>query len=140
MRAHPVLLSLIVLLAAGMSGQAAHYLVQAGVLPGIIEPLWDTSGWLPAHGVIGGFLHVLVGYDDRPSLTQVLFFSGTLAAGTAPWDAGAAADPVVPVVAAGRGAPAATHPASAHAAPGRRSSPPLGEQRLCLRLRGDILA
>jgi high-affinity iron transporter len=70
---------MIVLLAAGMACQAANYLVQAGVLPGIVEPLWDTSGWLPSHGVIGGLLHVLVGYDDRPSLMQVLFLAGTLA-------------------------------------------------------------
>lgn len=70
---------MIVLLAAGMAGQAANSLVQAGVLPGIVEPLWDTSAWLPAHGALGSVLHVLVGYDDRPNLTQVLFFAGALA-------------------------------------------------------------
>jgi high-affinity iron transporter len=69
---------MIVLLAAGMAGQAASYLVQAGVLPAIVEPVWDSSAWLPAQGVAGQFLHVLVGYDDRPSLTQLLFFSATL--------------------------------------------------------------
>ena len=71
---------MIVLLAAGMAGQAGAYLVQAGVLPGIVEPLWDSSRWLPEQGVLGELLHVLVGYDDRPSLTQVVFFGVTLAA------------------------------------------------------------
>jgi high-affinity iron transporter len=70
---------LIVLLAAGMAGQAAALLVQAGLLPGLVVPLWDSSAWLPAHGVIGQLLHVLVGYDDRPSLAQLIAFSATLA-------------------------------------------------------------
>jgi high-affinity iron transporter len=70
---------LIVLLAAGMAGQAAAFLVQAGLLPGLVDPLWDSSSWLPEHGVIGQLLQVLVGYDDRPSAMQVLAFGATLA-------------------------------------------------------------
>jgi FTR1 family protein len=66
---------MIVLLAAGMAGQAGSYLVQAGVLPGLVEPLWNSSSWLPEHGVVGELLHVLVGYADRPSLMQVVFFA-----------------------------------------------------------------
>lgn len=71
---------MIILLAAGMAGQSAAYLVQAGLLPGIVDPLWNSSSWLPEHGVIGQLLHVLVGYDDRPSATQLLAFAATLAA------------------------------------------------------------
>jgi len=71
---------MIVLLAAGMAGQAGAYLVQAGLLPGLVEPLWDSSLWLPQDSIIGEVLHVLVGYADRPSLMQVIFFTTTLAA------------------------------------------------------------
>lgn len=70
---------MIVLLAAGMAGQAGNYLVQAGLLPALVEPLWDSSAWLPQDSLIGEVLHVLVGYADRPSLMQVLFFATTLA-------------------------------------------------------------
>ena len=70
---------MIVLLAAGMAGQAGAYLVQAGILPGIVEPLWNSSGWLPQDGVPGQVLHVLVGYADRPSLMQVAFFVAAFA-------------------------------------------------------------
>jgi high-affinity iron transporter len=70
---------LIILLAAGMAGQATALLVQAGLLPGLVDPMWDSSAWLPAHGVVGQLLHVLVGYDDRPSLAQLIAFSATLA-------------------------------------------------------------
>jgi len=65
---------MLLLLASGMAGQAAHYLVQAGALPGIVEPLWDTSGILSEGGVLGSVLHVLVGYDDQPSAMQLIFF------------------------------------------------------------------
>lgn len=70
---------MIILLAAGMAGQSAALLVQAGVLPGFVDPLWDSSSWLPEHSAIGQLLHVLVGYDDRPSATQLLAFAATLA-------------------------------------------------------------
>lgn len=65
---------LLLLLAAGMAAQAAGFLVQAGTLPALADPLWDTSGWLPEHSVPGQVLHALMGYDDRPSGMQVAFF------------------------------------------------------------------
>jgi len=71
--------ALLVVLAAGMASQAARYLVQAGWLPGIVEPIWDLSAVLPTQGVIGQLLHALAGYDARPSAMQVLVFAGTLA-------------------------------------------------------------
>ena len=66
---------ILLLLAAGMAGQAAGYLVQAGVLPGLIEPLWDTSGLLSEGGLVGSVLHVLIGYDDQPSAMQVIVYA-----------------------------------------------------------------
>ncbi|MFO1406671.1 MAG: FTR1 family protein [Steroidobacteraceae bacterium] len=71
---------LLVLLAAGMAGQSAAMLVQAGTLPAIAAPLWDTSGWLPEGGVAGQLLHALAGYDDRPSATQALAWVATVVA------------------------------------------------------------
>jgi high-affinity iron transporter len=68
---------LIVLLAAGMASQAAGYLVQAGVLPGLVEPAWDASGWLPESSPVGQLLHVLAGYDEQPSAMQLIAFMAT---------------------------------------------------------------
>jgi len=70
---------LLLCMAAGMASQAAGYLVQAGLLPALVEPLWDSSGWLPQHGLLGQLLHTLVGYDDRPSAMQAVFFTAALA-------------------------------------------------------------
>ena len=70
---------MILCLAAGMAAQAAAYLVQSGMLPALIEPLWDSSAFLPQDGLAGQILHALVGYDDRPSAMQVIFFATTFA-------------------------------------------------------------
>ena len=68
---------MILLLAAGMASQAAGYLVQAGTIPGLIEPLWNSSSWLPEGSPVGAVLHALVGYDDQPSAMQLIFFTVT---------------------------------------------------------------
>ncbi|MBL8472318.1 MAG: FTR1 family protein [Rhodocyclaceae bacterium] len=66
---------LILLLAAGMAGQSARFLIQADLLSGMVTPLWDTSHILPVNSPVGSFLHVLIGYDARPSATQVIFYA-----------------------------------------------------------------
>jgi FTR1 family protein len=65
---------LLLLLAAGMAAQAAGFLVQAGTLPALADPVWDSSSWLPEHGLFGQVLHALVGYSERPSGMQLAFF------------------------------------------------------------------
>lgn len=69
---------LILLLAAGMASQAAGLLVQAGRLPALADPAWDASQWLPQSSLAGQILHALIGYQERPSAMQILFFVITL--------------------------------------------------------------
>jgi high-affinity iron transporter len=70
---------LVLLLAAGMASTAAHFLIQADLLPGLASPLWDTSVALPDNGLTGMLLHSLVGYDARPDGMQVIFYIAVLA-------------------------------------------------------------
>jgi high-affinity iron transporter len=65
---------LILLLAAGMASQAAHFLIQADLLPSLASPLWDTSAVLPENSLIGMLLHTLIGYDSRPAGMQLVFY------------------------------------------------------------------
>ncbi len=65
---------LVLLLAAGMASQAAHFLIQADLLPSLASPLWDSSVILPESSVPGMLLHSLVGYDSRPAGMQLVFF------------------------------------------------------------------
>jgi high-affinity iron transporter len=70
---------LLMLLAAGMAGQAAKFLIQADYLPAL-GYLWDTS-WLISNDSVGGrVLGTLVGYDAEPSGMQVLFYLTVVAA------------------------------------------------------------
>jgi len=70
---------IVLLLAAGLASSAAGFLVQAGLLPPLIDQVWDTSGILNAGSLVGRMLHVLVGYNDRPTGIELLFYVVTLA-------------------------------------------------------------
>lgn len=71
---------LVLLLAAGMASQAAHFLIQADLLPSLANPLWDTSAALPENGLPGRVLHSLIGYDARPAGMQIVFYMTALIA------------------------------------------------------------
>ena len=71
--------ALLVLLAAGLAGQMARFLIQADLIPSLATPLWDTTAQLPTKSLLGSILHVLVGYESAPSGMQILFYAGTLA-------------------------------------------------------------
>lgn len=69
---------LILLLAAGMAADAANFLTQAGVLPAIRNEVWNTSWLLTEQSIPGRVLHVLIGYTQRPSALQLIFYVVTL--------------------------------------------------------------
>ncbi len=71
---------LVLLLAAGMASQAAHFLIQADLIPTLASPLWDTSTVLPENSVVGTLLHSLIGYDARPAGMQIVFYLSALIA------------------------------------------------------------
>lgn len=68
----------VLLLAAGLAASAAGFLTQAGLLPPISEQVWDSSGWLSVESLPGRILNVLVGYRDRPTGIELLFYVATL--------------------------------------------------------------
>jgi high-affinity iron transporter len=86
--------ALVLFVAAGMASQAARYLVQADVLPGLADPAWDTSQLMAPDSVPGALLHTLLGYDARPAGMQIVFYVATLAIiGAAMYRAGPRAAP-----------------------------------------------
>ncbi len=68
---------LILFLAAGLAGQMARFLIQGDVIRPLASPLWDSSSLLPMDSVLGNLLHLLAGYEARPSGMQVLFYGLT---------------------------------------------------------------
>ncbi|MFV2057959.1 MAG: FTR1 family protein, partial [Thiohalomonadales bacterium] len=69
---------LILLLAAGLSAQAAAYLSQADILPVFATSVWDTSFILSEQSLTGQILHSLIGYTSQPSGIQIIFYVVTL--------------------------------------------------------------
>jgi high-affinity iron transporter len=70
--------AIVLLLAAGLAAGAANYLAQAGLLPRLVEQVWDSSALLGMDSFVGRVLHVLVGYNDRPSGIELVFYLVTL--------------------------------------------------------------
>ncbi len=70
---------IVLLLAAGLAAGAAGYLAQTGALPAISEQVWDSSGLLSVDSFAGRILHILVGYRDRPTGIELVFYVVTFA-------------------------------------------------------------
>jgi high-affinity iron transporter len=70
---------LIALLAAGMAAQAVQYLDAAGLVTVLGGSMWDTSDWLSQGSIPGRILHALMGYNERPTVLQVIVYVATLA-------------------------------------------------------------
>jgi len=70
--------ALVLLVAAGLAGHMARLLIQADVLSALRDPMWDTSWLLETKSALGSLLQALVGYDPRPSETQLIFYLATL--------------------------------------------------------------
>lgn len=77
---------LLLLFAAGMVGLAVHELIEAGLLPAIVEPLWNINPILSDQSAAGALLRSLFGYSGAPTLTEALAYMAYLGAiGWALW-------------------------------------------------------
>ena len=75
---HAVTTWMILFLAAGLASQGAAKLVQADMIPAFGFEMWDTSSFLAEDSMVGQALKTLVGYTDRPSGIQLMFYAATL--------------------------------------------------------------
>jgi high-affinity iron transporter len=69
----------LVFFAAGMLAHGVHEYVEAGLLPGLVDPLWDSNAVLPESSTLGQFLKSLFGYSGSPTLLEVLAYVAYLA-------------------------------------------------------------
>jgi high-affinity iron transporter len=65
---------LLLLLSAGLASQMAKFLIQADIIPPLATPLWDTSWLLSVKSGLGSALYILLGYEDKPTGMQVIFY------------------------------------------------------------------
>lgn len=65
---------LLLLFAAGLLAHGVHEFNEAGVIPGIVEHVYDINGFLPEKSTFGQLLTALFGYNGNPSLTEMLAY------------------------------------------------------------------
>ncbi|HEY9246894.1 MAG TPA: FTR1 family protein [Candidatus Methanoperedens sp.] len=75
----------LLLFSAGLAARGVHEFNEAGIIPPVIEHMWDLNppvnpdGSYPLfheNGLIGSSLKSLIGYNADPSLTEVLAYVG----------------------------------------------------------------
>ncbi|MCX6053750.1 MAG: FTR1 family protein [Chloroflexi bacterium] len=64
--------TLLIIFAAGMVGLGIHEFNEAGIIPAVIEHVWDLNPILSDQSEIGLVLKALVGFNGNPSLTSTL--------------------------------------------------------------------
>jgi len=72
---------ILVVFAAGLMGYGVHEFIETGMLPPIVEHVWDINPQDSSHplhekGAIGSILKALVGYDGNPELLRMIVYAG----------------------------------------------------------------
>jgi high-affinity iron transporter len=63
---------LLLLLAGALMVDAVEKLVGFGILPALVDPVWDTSALLDDSSRVGGLLSAFTGYRAKPALLPLL--------------------------------------------------------------------
>lgn len=65
---------LLIIFAAGLVGVGVHEFNEAGIIPAVVEHIWDLNGILSDKSELGLLLKALFGYNGNPSLTEMLAY------------------------------------------------------------------
>ena len=65
---------LLVLFAAGLLAHGVHEFNEAGVIPPIVEHVWDMNPILDEKQPVGQLLTAVFGYNGNPALTEILAY------------------------------------------------------------------
>jgi len=66
----------LILFAAGLVARGLGEFQEAGLVPAVVEHVWDTGGFISDGSDLGATLGALFGYTAAPSLVQVLGYLG----------------------------------------------------------------
>ena len=64
--------ALLLLLAGALLVNGIEKLIGLGILPGLIDPVWDTSALLDDTGRFGGMVAAFTGYRAKPALLPMI--------------------------------------------------------------------
>lgn len=71
---------LLLFFAAGLVGLGVHAFNEAGLIPALVDPLWNLNNFLPESSAFGQALRSLFGYTAAPSFTSMAAYAVYLAA------------------------------------------------------------
>jgi high-affinity iron transporter len=60
--------------AAGLLAHGIHEFHEAGIIPPIVEHIWDINNVLPESSSFGRFLTAIFGYNGNPSLVEIVAY------------------------------------------------------------------
>ncbi len=66
---------LLLLFASGLLAHGTHEFHEAGLIPPVIEHVWDTNAIIPDTSAVGSVLNAVFGYNGNPSLVEVLAYA-----------------------------------------------------------------
>lgn len=69
---------LLVLIAAGLAAQAAGIFTSSGLITILSEQIWDSSWLINDNSTIGNTLNILIGYQSKPNILQIIFYLSTI--------------------------------------------------------------
>ncbi len=64
----------LIVFAAGLLAHGIHEFHEAGIIPSVVEHVWDINHILPEKSTFGRFLTAIVGYNGNPSLVEVVTY------------------------------------------------------------------
>lgn len=62
----------LIVFAAGLVAYGIHEFNETGIIPSVIEHVWDTNNIIPEKSTFGRFLTAIIGYNGNPSLTEII--------------------------------------------------------------------
>ncbi len=68
----------LIIFAAGLLAHGIHEFNEAGIIPPVVEHVWDINHILPEKLTFGRFLTAITGYNANPSLVEVVAYLGYL--------------------------------------------------------------
>lgn len=69
---------LLIFVAAGLVSHSVHALGELGIVPQIVEHVWNFEWVISNASLLGRLLHAFIGYESSPSLMQAIAYSGYL--------------------------------------------------------------
>ena len=69
----------LIFFAAGLLAHGIHEFIEAGIIPALVDPVWDINHILSEKSTFGLFLKAILGYNGNPSLVEVVAYPVYLA-------------------------------------------------------------